>query len=563
MPIQQEVEMNKNVLCSGIFAAICLLTAVVPALGQQTNLGDEQINVVKAYQPTLSDAFKISDVPSRDTAVAYIPDMKYEVDQVQFPTLYTISPIKPLRIKDENIKKLYRGFIKGGYGTKNTPYGELFYNSLRSKEFDAGVHMNYFSSTGEIDGYGHPDMKEAGAGIYATRFFDRNILHGEIRYDRSAYHYYGYNRPPEILSKSETKHSFDDFTGDFSFRNSTSDKDAFRYKANLKINSFNDNRENEETNFGGGIELGKDVNGLDIGGAFVLDFLKYNNVSYGSQSHTIVRINPRFVKNIDNIRIEAGANVPIEINDLTKYHFYPHLRADITLAQDVLTVFAQVTGDLKRNSYRKFSKENPFIGMDLGLLNTNNKLDLSAGVYAKLDRQFAFNGSISLSRFTDDAFYRNLPQSGVSSLVVYDVVYDDNTTTTIHAEIIYDQDEKTSWSLIAEYNANNLSSYDKAPFRPEFTMALDGRYVIGEKIYLHTLWQYISSRNAFTYTAGDITGFADMKGYLDLQLGVDYRYSKVLSVFLDFNNITASKYSRWYNYPSYKFGVIGGLTFAF
>ncbi|MBL0342380.1 MAG: hypothetical protein IPP71_16625 [Bacteroidetes bacterium] len=31
-------------------------------MAQKGNLGDEQINVVKAYQPTLSDAFKISDI---------------------------------------------------------------------------------------------------------------------------------------------------------------------------------------------------------------------------------------------------------------------------------------------------------------------------------------------------------------------------------------------------------------------------------------------------------------------------------------------------------------------
>jgi hypothetical protein len=559
--------MNKKLKPAGARYAVMVTVAIAVALSsgataQQNNLGDEQINVVKAYQPTLSDAFKISDTPTRDTAVTYVPDMKYEVSQIMYPTVYTISPIKPLRIKDENIKKLYRGFIKGGYGTKNTPYAEVFYNSLRSKEFDAGVHLNYFSSTGDIDGYGHPDMKEAGAGVYGTRFFDQTILRGELRYDRSIYHYYGYSKPPDILSKSDTRHSFDDFTGDFSFRSSDTDKDALRYKASFLFNSFSDNRENDEGSFTGGAELGKDFNGLDVNGVILLDFLKYANKSYGSDNRTIVRINPRFVKSIDNVKITAGANIPVEVNDLTKYHFYPHIRADITLAQDVMTIYAQATGDLERKSFRSFSNENPFIGMDLTLRNTNRKLDVSAGMYVKLDRQLAFNGSISLARFTDDTFYRNLPPS-TSTPVVYDVIYDDNTATTIHAEIIYDQGDKTGWSLIAEYNANNPSAYEHAVFRPEFTMALDGRYLIGEKIYLHTLWQYISSRNAFAYTGTQQTGYTDLKGYLDVQLGVDYRYSKVLSVFLDFNNITASKYSRWYNYPSYRFGIIGGLTYAF
>lgn len=137
--IRQEVIMNNHTssktkmkfgmqLKSIIYLTGLIAFSTLPTFSQQGNLGNEQINVVKAYQPTLSDAFKISDVPSRDTAVSYTPDMKYEISPVQYPTVYTISPIKPLRIKDENIKKLYRGFVKGGYGTKNTPYAEIFYN---------------------------------------------------------------------------------------------------------------------------------------------------------------------------------------------------------------------------------------------------------------------------------------------------------------------------------------------------------------------------------------------------------------------------------------------------
>lgn len=87
----------------------------------------------------------MSDTPGRDTAVAYTPDLSYDIKQVQYPTVYTISPIKPVKIKDENIKKLYSRFAKGGYRTKNTPYIELFYNSLRSKTFDAGVHLSHIS----------------------------------------------------------------------------------------------------------------------------------------------------------------------------------------------------------------------------------------------------------------------------------------------------------------------------------------------------------------------------------------------------------------------------------
>ena len=87
--------------------AFASVTVTHSSFAQKGNLGDEQINIVKAYQPMLSDAYKISDTPTRDTAVNYVPDMAYQVKKMKYPTAYTITPIKPVKVKDDQIKKLY------------------------------------------------------------------------------------------------------------------------------------------------------------------------------------------------------------------------------------------------------------------------------------------------------------------------------------------------------------------------------------------------------------------------------------------------------------------------
>ncbi len=49
----------------------------------------------------------------------------------------------------------------------------------------------------------------------------------------------------------------------------------------------------------------------------------------------------------------------------------------------------------------------------------------------------------------------------------------------------------------------------------------------------------------------------------DINLGVEYRYNKRISAFLQFNNLASQGYQRWYNTPVQRFQVLGGVTFRF
>jgi len=53
-----------------------------------------------------------------------------------------------------------------------------------------------------------------------------------------------------------------------------------------------------------------------------------------------------------------------------------------------------------------------------------------------------------------------------------------------------------------------------------------------------------------------------LNSIIDANLGFEYRYSKILSAFINLNNITGSRYYIWNNYPSYKFNILAGITYA-
>ena len=136
------------------FYFLLLLPSIAASQGGGTktnNLGNEDINVVKEYQPVLNDAFKINIYPESDTSTFRDKQsLNYSLEVRPMNSNYNTSPIKPVRIKDDAIKKLYHGFVKAGYGLENMPLLDVSFNSIRSTNFAACFLYKHLSTSGKI-----------------------------------------------------------------------------------------------------------------------------------------------------------------------------------------------------------------------------------------------------------------------------------------------------------------------------------------------------------------------------------------------------------------------------
>lgn len=538
------------------------------------DVGDEQVTVVKAYQPTLSDAIKITDVPQKDTAQFIAPDLNYVVDAKKLDTKYNITPIKPVKIKDENIKKLYRAFIKAGYGNYNTPYGEVFFNAMRSKQFDAGVHFKHLSATGSIKGFGFPGYSENNLELFGKKFFENSVLAAEINYDRDVVHYYGYLDPPEIFSKSETLHRMGIFSGDFSLASSHNHTDMLDYKVGINFYNYTDNKDQSETDFNINGMLGKHLSNnnyfkadisFDIGQTEFPPGINGNQGGFNAVSvnRFILKVNPRYEFIKDGMIISAGGNVAIEnAYDESHYHLYPFVHIKYPLIKEEFSVFGQLNGELKKNSVYSLNEENPFIRPSPVesaniLVNSNNKFDVRGGIEVKPDREFQVIAYASFSRILNDVFYENTLNT--TGITYYRPAYYDNSQLNLHAEAQYMHDEKFGIHLKTDYFSYNLPDDTQPWFKPAFMITLGGNYTIQDKIFVKAELFYNGTSKAVSI---DGKG-TELKSYIDLNFGVDYRYSKLLSIFVQINNLTASRYFKWYNYPSYRLNAMGGITLSF
>lgn len=542
-----------------------LLLTLLPGLvlaqttGTTRDLGNEDITVVKEYQPVLKDAFKINITPSADTAAANTPVLTYDIDPKPMNSGYNITPIKPVRIKDDNIRKLYRGFVKGAYGMENTALLDAYFNSLRSKEFDAGFSFHHMSMNGKINDYGFPGNSENSIEAHGTRFFNDFNLTGELGYNRDLVHYYGYKSPPDLFSKDETKHMMDGFNGKFGIQNSVNAD--LHYGGGINFYTFGDNRNTTENNIGLSGEVATDIQPGKLHVEVTGDFMKVEQGDL-EYNRNLYRMRPYLRIQKDIYSLTAGANVAIESNDgETDYHLYPNLKGDYHVVNDLFNVWAELSGDLQRTDIRSLAKKNPFFDGYVPLVNANNKIKLHGGANVRLSHDLMLTASGGYSRIKNMPFFYN--RNEIDFPVTFTTTYDDIDLITIRGALDYKHGEKYSGSVFTEYNGYGTDKLKEALYVPALRFGFNGTYNMAEKIFVKADLYYNSKLFGIEYSDAGDANTVELKGYFDANLGIDYRYNKNISVFAQLNNLGFAQYFRWYQYPSYRFTALIGATLAF
>ena len=542
--------------------------------GGVKNLGNEDINVYKEYTPVLNDAFKINITPVGDTSIFNPPALTYAIEPKPINSNYNLSPIKPVKIKDDNIKKLYKGFIKAGYGLENLPMVDLYFNSLRSKEFNAGVRYSHLSSTGGIVDYGNPSNSHDALNATGIRYFDKLSINADLGFKRDLVHYYGY-QAPDLFSKAETKHILQDVNAAFGIQTKKKNDDAIAFNGGAAFYNFSDNFNSSENNItikaGAEKTVSKGNATLDVS----YDAGKYNADTLEFKRN-ILRIMPRvnIKKNLSALTV--GANLIGESeNGIGAFRIYPFLVGTYQLIPETFSVYGKVSGDLQRNDLRSFGNQNPFFGKNIFLQNTNNKIMFEAGTKIKLDHNLILTASASYSNLSNMAFfYNNVDTVSLGALrdfpTTFNVVYDKAKHIKATGALEYKFAEKTTAGISIEYNNYKTDKLSNALYIPALRAGLHGSYAIAEKIFAKADIFYVGESNALEYSIDTtqatrklVTKDIKLKGFVDANLTVDYRYTKLLSVFISLNNIGFNRYFRYYNYPNYRFIGMAGLSYSF
>jgi hypothetical protein len=548
-----------------ILFVICTILAVINVSAQQKDslIKANEIEVIKTFKPTLSDAIKIPVNPNPETPESTMPEFKYKQPEQQYQTLPTMYAIKPISLGTALLPKLKNNYTRLGFGNYVTPMFEMYLTSLRNKNWQGGVFAKHLSSK---DDAAFNNFSNNTLYAFGKRFFDAGSISADAYYYRNVVYLYGYNPDDAVKPKQDTsKLVYNTIDVKLAYENKVKDSNDLSLKINANYYNYSNNREVTDNDFvAGGIFSKRYVGVLfDLKTAININNTGYKDFSY---NRTYFDFNPRVTLNDVDFYLKGGFNLTY-MSDSNKSEqsgvfFYPVAEAGYHIIKQKLTTYAGLTGDYKKNTFRSISSENPFtLGRSdtalHGIYNTNKQIEFYLGLKGSLGKRTFFSIYGSVANYKNMLFF-GYESGRYSQLPLYD--NGKVTLTTMQLELNHHFGEKFRTGLTLTNYGYSMEKLGQPYSKPSFEAKWNNSLNLADKFLFRLDLFYMNERTAY-----NITDKKEVKlnAMVDANFAIDYRYNKHVSAFLNINNFANNQYQRWLNYNVYGFNVLGGMTFTF
>lgn len=556
------------------------------------NIGSEVVNIVKPYTPTISDAFKVKEIPS----LADEDDHKKETIQYNifsFPVASTFTPSKgtAATVDPQEKEKLFSNYATLGFGNYGTANAELFITKNISRTSYVGGMLRHLSSQGGIkdlvldDKYSNTSLDVT----YGVR--ERNLSWNiDLGVKNQMYNWYGL--PTENIVFDETtiksidsKQSYNTIAlgGKVDF------KASFFSGAEMQFKHFSDGLNSSENRFFIKPNFDFQLLNQKVNTDFVFDYVggsfdRMLNIDSELKFNTFIAgVKPSFLYQQDDLSIQIGAGLfyaSSKINDENegKVFLYPNIKASYKLVGDILIAYAGAEGNLQQNSYADFVEENSFVSPTLVVVPTDNKFDIYAGLKGKLANSVAFNVRASYLNQDDKALfvsnefnYAFANTEGYANGNSFGVVYDNLKTMSLFGELKADFSKNLTFGINGTYNNYSSDTQAEAWNLPQLKIGSTVDFDINKKWYAGVNVFFVGERKDLVSIQNAAAVFPPMfdstevtlDSYFDLNAHVGFKYNARLTAFLKGNNLANQQYNRWSNFPVQGIQVLIGANYKF
>jgi hypothetical protein len=516
----------------------------------------ERVEVVRSFEARLLDAEKLTIKPGLPPLDTSVKAQRYDVMRKPLDVEYPAPVIRPLAITGVKLPPTYGGYAKIGGGMPNSLFGDLSYHTARENKFDFGLAARHHSAsnTAKLE---NQQFSTTGGTVAGTVYTDQGIaLRAMAGYEQDNTYFYGYNNlfPGDSTvsyAKGDVRQRFSILDLGVQAFNSERTMADFNYDARVDAYFMQDAYASKENGFDLKLSATKWIQEKHAVRVLLrTDFNQYRDTA--SQSLNNIYLQPNINFAADKFRIKAGLNL---VSHEDKFYFFPDLEVSAALAGPTLGAFVGTEGSLQKNTFRTLSAYNPFISSRINVKNTRY-MDYFAGVKGVVQGidyrvQAGYKPTQNLATFL--AFGDTIPR--------FNVLYDSINIVYLSVSVVAPLFSGFELNGRLQQNYFDTGNKDtRAWHLPSFTLqgglkytTENGKGSIRTELFLENGMPYLNQDNQP----------ANLNALFDLSLGLDYRFTKNIGMFLQVNNMANNRRQRWQHYPVFGLNALAGITARF
>lgn len=560
----------------------------------------QEVEVTKAYKPTLSDANKLNSMPTIDETEHQKPTFNYSINSKPVFSTFSVNPLKAAIVETSRPSDNGYGLVRAGLGTTFRPYGEIFFNNQNSKNSLFGIHAMHLSSFDDIELEGGnkvdaPFMKNE-VDLFVKHLFRDNVLSVNLNFKHDAFNYYGYPLtavPNPLLEDDqninyfETKQSFAKGGFNIGLKNPTAEYDDPTVGFDFTYHYFGTKTDQREHYAKFILDVQQPMNmgvGLLEGGVL---YTQASNIymqadsTTGNRSQIILHAKPAWFIGDETANITLGVNtwfIMVSDED-TEAKISPNVRANWAPVPELINLYAGIDGDYISNYYSKIAYENPFVDPVHDVMNSFQKFRFYGGFDGKLSKKTNFKISAEYAIIDNQPFYYlseglylDPDYNPAPSIVdnTFKVLYDNIDRLKLNVEVFHASSDKVDLTASVNYYSYKLDEQEEAWNLPTWDANLNIGYKVNEQLSLSADIFLMGERKALIM---EIPGFLssqavtyksnNLETAFDLNVKGNYQITNQFSVFAQLNNFGFQKYQRWFGYPVQSFNMLAGISYSF
>ncbi|MEO8934162.1 MAG: TonB-dependent receptor [Xanthomarina sp.] len=550
---------------------------------ESDTLKTDVIQVVKPYTPTISDAFKVKEIPALDDDET-TTKKKIEYNIFSFPVASTFTPAKGKAavIDKEKPAKFYDNYASLAVGSYTSILSEVYLNQELSTTDHVGAYFSHHSSQGGVDKV-----------LLDDYFYDTNLNLNFSRKERDLswnveggfkhqiFNWYGLPQPYYSATSPETQFSVNHTFYGGNLGGDILLQDSYFKKANIMFRHFGDDYGSSENRFSANFVGDIPISDIEISTKVMIDFLggsfdRYYNINernkYGNFN---IGFTPTYQLIQDDLTLDLGVSL-FYLNDTqaseSKFYIYPNIAASYRLVDEILIAYGGIKGGLIQNTYENFTEENKFISPTLLMTPTDQQYHGYVGLKGKVSNSISYDIKGAYFSEKNKALFKNNeiiisnPEKNYQYGNSFSIAYDDVSTFNIGGELSVDVNRNFKLAIQADFFAYTTDDESEVWNLPSITGSLFMDYQIDANWFAGASLFYVGERKDQIYTTTlpvEPFGTTTLEGYFDANAHVGYHINDRLSVFVKANNIASQNYQRWLNYPVQSIQILGGATYKF